>query len=721
MAEGKTKSNNINFLAMGGNLKGLARSDIFFALGIIGILTVLIFPVPPLLLDFLLSISFSASVLVLISVLFVAKPLEMSAFPTILLVVTMLRLSLNIATTRLILAHGHEGPDAAGRVIEAFGSFITEGSVLIGIIIFGILTIINFVVITKGSGRIAEVSARFSLDAMPGKQMAIDADLSAGLMDETEAKARRRELEDESTFFGTMDGASKFVRGDAIAGLLITFINLIGGIVIGVAVNGITFAEALNTYTLLTIGDGLISQIPALIVSTAAGMLVTKAGIEGSADKAVFGQLSRTPTPMGVTSFLLFLFALLPGIPPLPFFFLSAATGYMTYRLVKSSPAGKKAAAAKASGKTSAAGQPNISGTHIGENGAEEPEAVVEEKISDTLQIDSLRLELGYGLLPLINYNKGHRLTEQIKALRKQIARDLGFVMPPVRIQDNMQLSANSYVVKVKEVETASGDIRPDMLLVMDPSGGKISLPGEETVEPTFGLAAMWVTENYREEALFRNYTVVDPPTVITTHITEVIRENMAELLSYGETQKLLDELGKEEQKLIAETIPNQISVTGVQRILQNLLSEQVSIRDLPTIMEATSESSRITQNITLITEHVRARLARQISHSNTNEDGIIPILAMSPAWEQSFIESLDGEGEEKTLSMPPSRIQEFITTIRSRFEQLAMQGEAPVLLCSPSIRPYVRSITVRFQPQTVVMSQNEIHPKARIKTVGQL
>lgn len=700
------------------------RSDILFAISIIGIITILIFPIPPLLLDLMLSISFTASIIVLMTALFVNKPLDMSSFPTILLVVTMLRLALNIGTTRLILAHGHEGTHAAGGVIEAFGSFITEGSVLIGMIIFAILTIINFVVITKGSGRIAEVSARFSLDAMPGKQMAIDADLSAGLIDEKDAKTRRKELEDESTFFGAMDGASKFVRGDAIAGLLITFINLIGGIIIGVALNDLSFSDATSTYTILTIGDGLVSQIPALIVSTAAGMLVTKSGVDGSSDKAVFGQLSRVPTPIGITSVLLFIFALLPGIPFAPFFVLSMVTGYISYHLYAQNKLRKTAAGGQ---QASSGGGATLARGPSGEMmpmpmGADGQPMAVDEKIAETLQIDSLRLELGYGLLPLINYNKGHRLTEQIKALRKQIARDLGFVMPPVRIQDNMQLPANTYVVKVKEVETARGDIRPDMLLVMDPSGGKITLPGEETVEPTFGLAAMWVTENYREEALFRNYTVVDPPTVITTHLTEVIKDNMAELLSYAETQKLLDDLNKEEQKLVSETIPSQITVTGVQRVLQNLLGEHVSIRDLPTIMEAVAESSRITQNIMLITEHVRMRLARQISHANVNDEGVISILAMSPAWEQAFIESLSGgDGEEKILSMPPSKIQEFITTIRQKFEQLAMQGESPVLLCSPAIRPYVRSIMVRFQAQTIVMSQNEIHARARIKTVGQL
>ena len=695
---------------------GARRSDIMFALAVVGIISVLVLPIAPILLDLLLGVSITVSVLILMTALFVNKPLELSAFPTILLISTMLRLALNIATTRLILSEGQAGPDAAGHVIEAFSGFVTGGSVLIGFIVFGILTIINFVVITKGSGRIAEVGARFSLDAMPGKQMAIDADLSAGLIDDKEAKRRRKELEDESTFYGAMDGASKFVRGDAVAGLLITFINLVGGMVIGIIVHDLPFGGpdgAVQTYTKLSIGDGLVSQIPALIISIAAGILVTKAGVEGSSEKAVIGQLSRVPTPLAITSGLLFLFALLPGIPKIPFFLLSGLMGYLALYLQRTAKS-KKATEGATAGASPAGG----AATSPGAPGAPAP---VEEKITETLQIDHLRLELGYGLLPLINYQKGHRLTEQIKALRKQIARELGFVMPPVRIQDNMQLPANSYVIKVKEVETARGDIRPDMLLVMDPAGNKITLPGEETVEPTFGLPAMWVTENYREEALFRNYTVVDPPTVVTTHLTEVVKENMADMLSYAETQKLLDDLGKEEQKLISETVPGQISVSGVQRVLQNLLAEMVSIRDLPSIMEAVAESSRVTQNVQIITEHVRMRLARQISHANTIEEGYISILALAPNWEQSFIESLSGEGDEKILSMPPSRIQDFITTVRQKYDQLAMQGENPVLLTSPAIRPYVRSIVERFRPQTVVLSQNEIHPKARIKTVGQV
>ena len=705
--------------AFKGHAKHVAgRSDIFFAIGIIGILVVLMLPIPPQALDMLLGISITLAVLILMTVLFVDKPLNLNSFPTILLISTMLRLSLNIASTRLILSKGHEGSDAAGGVIEAFGGFVMQGSVIIGVIIFGILTIINFIVITKGSGRIAEVSARFSLDAMPGKQMAIDADLSAGLIEEQEAKTRRKELEDESTFFGAMDGASKFVRGDAIAGLLITFINLIAGILLGVAQNDLAFSEALDTYTMLTIGDGLVSQIPALIVSTAAGMLVTKAGVAGSADKAVLSQLGRFPAALGLTSGLLFMLALLPGIPFVPFFILSSVSGYAAWYLWKNPPDLSDEYAAAGSGAAAGAG----GGMVAGGEGAEAGQAASsEENMAESLQIDSLRLELGYGLLPLINYNKGHRLTEQIKALRKQMARESGFIIPPVRIQDNMQLPANSYVVKVKEIECARGSIRPDMLLIMDPAGGKIGLPGEETTEPTFGLPAMWVEENHREEALFRNYTVVDPPTVVTTHLTEMVKDNMADLLSYSETQKLLDDLPAGEQKLIADIIPTVISVSAVQRVLQNLLSEKISIRDLPTIIESIAEAGRITQNVTMISEHVRARLARQISYSYTADGGYIPLLSLSPAWEQEFTGSLVGQGEERTLSMAPSKIQEFISLVREKFDQFAMQGQSPVLLTSPTIRPYVRSIIERFRPQTVIMSQNEIHPKASIKTLGVL
>jgi flagellar biosynthesis protein FlhA len=675
------------------------RGDIALALGLVCILVVLILPMPKWLMDFSLAISITFSVLILMTVMFINRALDFSAFPTILLIATVLRLALNLASTRLILSNGHEGTAAAGSVIEAFGGFVMGGNFVIGIIVFAILVLVNFVVITKGSGRIAEVAARFSLDAMPGKQMAIDADLSAGLIDESEAKRRRKELEDESNFFGSMDGAAKFVRGDAVAGLIITLINVIGGIIIGVAQNNMSLADASQAYTMLTVGDGLVSQIPALIVSTAAGMLVSKSAATGSADKAVFGQLGGYPSALGMSAFLMTALALLPGIPMLPFLGMAGVTGGLAYVL------GKRQTQATADAAVAGATQALP--------------AAQEEPISSALQLDDIRIELGYGLLGMVNAPGGALLTDQIKGLRRQLANEMGFVMPAVRIQDNMQLPANSYLIRIKEIEAGTGEVRPNSLLVMDPRGDKIELPGEETVEPTFGLPAMWVPEGAREEASFRGYTVVDPATVVTTHLTEIIKDNIAELLSYSETQKLLDELDQEKKKLVDDLIPDQISVGGVQRVLKNLLKERVSIRDLPTILEGISEAAGYTRNPTLLTEHVRARLARQISHSAMNDAGYVPLVSLSPEWEQAFSESLIGQGDDIQLALPPSRLQEFISSVRETFDRFAMMGEMPSLLTSPALRPYVRSIVERFRPTTVVLSQNEIHPKVKIKTLG--
>ncbi len=678
------------------------RGDIIFAIGIIAILVVLVLPMPPWLLDISLALSLALSVLILMTVLFIEKPLDLSSFPTILLVATMIRLALNLASTRLILAHGHEGKDAAGHVIEAFGSFVMQDNFVIGIIVFAILTIVNFVVITKGAGRIAEVAARFSLDAMPGKQMAIDADLSAGLIDEGEARFRRSQLEQESTFFGAMDGAAKFVRGDAIAGLLIVFINVIAGMVIGMVQKDLSFDDAASFYTHLTIGDGLVTQIPALIVSIGAGMLVSKAGVQGSAEKAVFAQLSKYPQALVMSAVLMAVLAVIPGIPALPFLIMAGTAGFFAYSTLETR---KKTARVK----------------EVAEQAAIAKVPVAEEPISKALAIDNIRVELGYGLLPLVNNPEKGRLTDQIKGLRRQLAEDMGFILPSVRIQDNLQLQANAYVVRIKEIEAGKGDIRPDMLLCMNPSGDKIDLPGESTREPTFGLPAMWISPDYREEAHFRGYTVVDPATVVTTHITEIIKDNMPDLLSYAETQKLLDELPKSHQKLVADVLPSKITVTGLQRVLQNLVSERISIRDLPTILEGVAEATGFTTSVTMITEHVRARLSRQICDQYSNNAGILPLVTLSGEWEQAFAEALVGNGEEKQLAMAPTRLQQFIQSVRTVYEDMAMKGESPVLLTSPGIRPYVRSIIERFRPQTIVMSQNEIHPRAKIRTFAQI
>jgi len=678
-----------------------ANRDIVVALGVIGIILMLILPLPTWMLDFGLALSITLSVLILMTALFIEKPLQLSSFPTILLVFTMFRLGLNLASTRLILGHGHEGTQAAGGVIHAFGTFLMGGQTLIGLTIFAILIIINFIVITKGAGRIAEVAARFSLDAMPGKQMAIDADMSAGLIDENQARARRKELENESTFFGAMDGASKFVKGDAIAGLIITFVNIIVGLIVGSGINGLPLGEAFQTYTTLTAGDGLVSQIPALITSTAAGLLVSKGGVTGKTDDALIGQLTAYPKAIGISAGMLGFMALMPGMPFIPFAGLAGALGYTAYALGK----GRAVKAAQDAEAEEAA-------TMAKATPAEEP-------IATALAIDQVRLELGYGLLNLISGPQdGYRLTDQIKALRRQLASDFGFVMPSVRILDNMALPANTYVLYIKETEVGRGDLRPEMLLVMHPSGDAVSLPGEDTREPAFGLPAMWVDRSLRDEASFRGYTVVDAPTVITTHLTESIKENIADLLSYVDTQRLLDEMPKDAQKLIGEIVPSKITVSGVQRVLQNLLSEQISIRDLGAILEGIAEAVGYTQSLILITEHVRARLARQISAANAR-GGIIQLVTLSPLWEQRFAESLIGGGEERQLAMAPTTLQEFIGAVRDSFEAQAARGEMPCLLTSPGIRPYVRSVIERFRPATVVLSQNEIHPKAKIRALG--
>jgi flagellar biosynthesis protein FlhA len=484
----------------------LKRGDLALAIGMMAILVVLILPLPATLLDLALAISIILSVLILMTALFIQTPLEFSAFPTVLLIATMLRLALNLASTRLILARGHEGTDAAGHVIEAFGNFVMGGNFVIGIIVFTILVIVNFVVITKGSGRIAEVAARFHLDAMPGKQMAIDADLSAGLIDETEARRRRRQLEDESGFFGAMDGASKFVRGDAIAGLLVVFINVIGGMIIGIAQQGLPFSEAARTYTLLTVGDGLVTQIPALIVSTAAGLLVSKAGIAGAADKALMKQLSGYPQALGMSGAVMIVMSLLPGIPMLPFLLLGGGAGTLAYMIDRR---GKQQIATDAKKAEDIKTEP------------------VEEPISAALKIDELKIELGYALLPLVS-SPSDRLTEQIKALRRSLAVEMGFVMPAVRILDNVQLEANTYMIKIKEVEAGNGRIWPGQHMVMDPAGQPVDLPGIHTPEPTFGLPATWVDAALKEEAALKGYTVVDAATVLSTHLTELIKGNVA-------------------------------------------------------------------------------------------------------------------------------------------------------------------------------------------------
>ena len=682
------------------NIKGLKNhGDIAFAIGILSIIFILLFPIPSILIDLLLGISITLSIVILTTSLFISKSLEFNSFPSTLLISTMLRLSLNIASTRLILSHGHLGTSSAGHLIEAFGAFVMQGSVVIGIIVFAILTIINFIVITKGSGRIAEVSARFSLDAMPGKQMSIDADLNAGIIDEHEAKQRRKTLEDESSFFGAMDGASKFVRGDAIAGLLITFINFVAGIIIGVVQKNMSFDNALHTYTLLTIGDGLVSQIPALIVSIAAGLLVTKSNSDESAEKAVIGQLGQYPHALGITSILLLLSSAIPGIPAIPFIFLSTVTGSIAYYTHKTHKVQET--------------EDQLSKTHQESQDLEQQT----QNISDSLKIDSIRVEIGHTLLPMTKRDDEKNFLVQIKELRLQIAQELGFIMPSVRVVDNITLERDKYLIKIKDIQCAEGTIRPEKLLIINPSGSPIELSGEETIEPTFNIKAMWVDEHLHNRAVELGYTVVESSAVLLTHITETIKDNILELLTYTTTQELIENLSQEHKKLVADIIPTKVSISTIQQVLQNLLSERISIRDLPTIIEATAEKHAVTNNISLLTEHVRHKLARQISAKHANEQGILPVLMLSPKWEEEFVSNI--VDKEQKLAMPPETLEEFITSCKTIFGTVITQGENPILLCTSHIRPYIKQIIERISNTIPVLAHQEIHSKIKIKNLG--
>ncbi|WPY94927.1 flagellar biosynthesis protein FlhA [Limimaricola variabilis] len=678
---------------------GLANRDVGFAVGVTLVLAVLFVPLPSVLLDLGLAVSLALSALILMVALWIPRPLDFNSFPTLLLVVTMLRLSLNVASTRLILSQGHTGPGAAGGVIEGFSRFIVAGSFVIGIVIFAILVVINFIVISKGSTRIAEVSARFSLDAMPGKQMAIDADLGAGLIDEAQAKARRKELEDESGFFGAMDGASKFVRGDAVAGLIITMINIVGGILIGVVQHGLPIGEAANVYTTLTIGDGLVSQIPALIVSLAAGLIVTKGGTEGAANEAVLSQLGRFPKALWMAGGLLFGIGLLPGFP-LPVFAILAlmlvGLGWVMDREAKARVTREAAQAAQ----------------------AERDEATpAEDDVAATLRLDELRLDLGGALVPLIN-RPDAALPGKIKSLRHLFAREYGFVLPSVRIKDDPALSADAYAITVQGVRAATAEVRATGMMVINPSEAGIDLPGQRTKDPTFGLEVVWVDQQLAETAEAAGCTVVDPESVITTHLTEIIKQHMPELLTYGAVQELIEKLPRPYQKLAGEISGTSPAIL-VQHVLQALLLERISIRNLPLIVEAIAEANRTTSSVTLITEHVRRRLSNQICHALTDGQGFVPVITISAAWEGEFNAAVRMNGEERNFLMSPQRVQEFVLEARKEIQRFAQADEWPALMVSPEVRSFVRSMLERVSPMTQVISHNEVHRKAALRTVA--
>ncbi|MBB2163048.1 flagellar biosynthesis protein FlhA [Gluconacetobacter sp. 1b LMG 1731] len=688
-------------LLRGGNLNAVSwrslipGTDIGLAVGVLLLLSILIVPLPTFILDMGLSLSITASALVLMVSLFLAKPVEFTSFPTLLLLTTLLRLALEIATTRLILSHGNEGAYAAGHVVAAFGGFLMGGDVVIGGIVFCILLVVNFMVITKGSGRIAEVAARFFLDAMPGKQMAIDAELASGAINDRTARLKRKELEEESSFYGAMDGAAKFVRGDAIAAIIITGINIVGGLAIGVLRHGMPVNEAANTFTTLTVGDGLVSQIPALLVSTAAGIVVTKGGTDGSADVTLVRQLGGNPKPMAMAAVLSACFALLPGLPAFPFLTIAALAGAGAWFRHKTPT------------------------TDSDGDITETAPTPATTPISDVLKLDLLRLELGFGLLPLTSGDNS-QLTEQIKALRRAIATEMGFVTPPIRIQDNILLPSEKYVIKLKEIEIGSGEAKPGKLMAMSPSGGTPPLAGDKAIEPAFGLPAVWIDPSLKTKAIALKCTVVDPASVIVTHLSELVRQNLPDLLTYVATQSLLDDLPREQQKLVNDLIPSQVTLSTVQRVLQSLLAERISIRDLPTILESIQEGSGLgLRGIQNLTSHVRVRLSRQICSTLEGPGGYIPMVTLSPEWEAEFINHITGQGEERRLAMPPSLLNRFVTRLRDVFNTLSSSGEVPVIVVSTPVRDSMRSIVERVRPNVSVLSQSEIYPRARIKTIA--
>jgi flagellar biosynthesis protein FlhA len=670
------------------------HTDIALALGIVTVLLFLLLPVPAFLLDVMLAFSISTSLVILVTTLLISTPLDLSVFPSLLLITTIIRLSLNVASTKLILANGHLGDKAAGQVISAFGHFVMQGNVVIGAIIFLILTIVNFVVITKGSSRIAEVAARFSLDAMPGKQMAIDAELSSGMIDNQTAKARRKNLEEETTFYGSMDGANKFVRGDAIAGVIITFINIIGGIIIGIVQRNLPLDVAVRTYSVLTIGDGLTCQIPSVIISLSAGLLVTKASNSGSSDQALFSQLSKRPRALFLAAALSSTIALLPGLPFFPFFLISGALGGLAY-LVSSISKEKTALTTQKF----------------------TPPQPLEENVAEVLKLDTIKVELGMGLLSLAAPYAKNSLPKKFKLLRKQIAAKLGFILPPIRLQDNTLVNRNDYLIKIKEIVAGQGTVFPEKHMVMSITGKDINIEGIDCKEPAFGLPAKWIDPINLESA--QDYTVLDSTSVITTHLTQVIKENITDLLSYTDVQGLIEETSKTHKKLIQDLIPDVLNISKLQKILHKLLLEGISIKDLPTILESAGDASSKGQNVILITEFVRNKLSRQICAQNANAKGNIPVIAISDSWENKLIENMYDAEEEKQIVLPPSELNAFLTKVQHALNDNVRDGMMPAILVSSGIRPYVRNLIAKIQPMATVLGHKELHSKYPLEHLG--
>jgi len=680
------------------NLRGLTRrSDVMAAFGLVAILFVMIIPVPPLLLDFFLAINISIALLILIISIYTVKATEFSIFPAVLLTTTLFRLALNVASTRLILLHGDQGPDAAGHIIQAFGQFVIGGNYVVGVVIFAILVLINFMVITKGAGRVAEVAARFTLDAMPGKQMAIDADLNAGLIDEKTARRRREEIANESTFHGAMDGASKFVKGDAIAAIIITLVNIGAGFVIGVVQKGMPIADAAANYTILTVGDGLVAQIPALIISTAAAMLVTRAAGEKDFGSDLQKQFSRSAVALFVMAVMVLLFSFIPGMPFIPFALLSIGVGLIALQVYQQQ---QKALAA----------QPEAAIP-------EEALAAPDENYEQMLTVDLLQLEVGYGLIPYVDVNQDGELLRRIQSIRRQCAQSMGFIVPPVHIKDNLQLSPNQYAFSLKGVRVAESEIMPGHYMAMDPGMVTEQIKGIATTEPAFGLPAIWITEDKKERAQIAGYTVVDAATVIATHINEMIKQHAHELLGRQEVQQLLENLGRTYPKLVEDLVPGVLALGTIMRVLQRLLKEGIPIRDLRTILETMADWAPMTRDPEILTEYVRHALSRTISLQLAT-DGVIPLITLAKPVEDAIAAAVQHKESGSYLSIDPKIAQNILDSIGQGLP--LFEGEQrPVLLAAPQIRPHVRSLIERYFPNLFVLSHNEIAPNLKIRSLA--
>ena len=676
-------------------------SDILMIVAFIGILMAMILPLHPIILDFFLALNISFAIVVLIATMYTSKPLEFAIFPSLLLVLTLFRLSLNVASTRLILLHGSEGPMAAGAIIMSFGSFVVGGNYVVGLVIFTILVLINFLVITKGAGRIAEVAARFTLDAMPGKQMAIDADLNAGMIDEVEAGERRAAVAKESQFHGAMDGASKFVRGDAIAGIVITLINISGGFVIGVLQQGMEMGEALTNYTLLTVGDGLVSQVPALLISASSGLLVSRSGSETKMGKEFAKQLLSSATPVIVGSVIIFCMGLIPGLPSLPFMILGLTMGTLAWYFLKPEDEEAETALVEAEAEEEATGQP--------------------ENVDHLLSLDTIELEVGYGLIPLVDKQQDGTLLGRIRAIRRQFAQEMGIIIPPIHIRDNLNLSPAQYRLMIKGVEASGAELMVNHYLAMDPSGTAKKIEGVETVEPAFKLPALWIPTEREEEAKFNGYTVVDNSTVIATHLTEIVRSNAYDLLGRQDVQHLLDNLSKTSPKAVEELVPNLLSIGIVQKVLQNLLRERISIRNLLTIVETLADFAPAGKDPDLLTEYVRQRLAKGMLAPYLQEGNVLQVMTLDAQLEEILAKNIKRTEHGAYLALDPVLVNEIIGAVSKQVDALLSSNIQPVLMTTPNLRRHLRKLIESSLSTVFVVSHAEIVDDINLQAVGKV